>query len=438
MRKLILILIVLFAAGALFAGGEEETEEIHELILIDTGSTPWNTDVAVFDTGGTDSFQHLLLEKFLEDNPNVRVEYLHRDITQGSMTVDALMAKGTPPDVWLDAGGYFIEYMNPEYALPIEQYMDVSIYQDHLLTPYTIDGHVYAIPMSNIALGMAVNLTMLDEIGYTLPPLEDWTIEEFTRLAKRLKEAGYPAAMIMTNHGMFSWMMAWLYAFGAEMFAPGDYSQTTINTPEALAGLEYIKMLVDEGYAPPYPNELTADSGVEYFTTGKVFSVMLQKGHVTYWLPQQVEAGAIDEEFEYTFIEFPHVAGRDHTPVDGYQTAVIAHRSDNEARNLAVIELFKNRVGADYQNYVTALQGGFPTIKDFQIRAIGHADSDSYRAIAALAATAGLMDLGSLNPRANEAMETWTIPLQEYMADEISAQELLDIVEAEANAILAD
>lgn len=439
MKKLILILLSLLIATALFATGQPEgAEEVHKLILVDTGATPWTNALGAFDTKGFDSFGDMLLAQFLEDNPNVRVEYIHRDVTQGSMTVDALRAKGTPPDVWLDAAGYFRELLNGEDSLPLEKYMDVSVYQDHLVAPYTRDGHVYALPVSNVATGLAINQSMLKEIGYTLPALEGWTTDEFLRLAERLKTAGHPATMVMTEQGMISWMIVWLYAFGGELYADGDYSRVAINTPESRAGLEYIKLLVDRGYAPPYPNEVNDDIGVELFTTGKVFSCMLQNGHADYWIPEQVKNGVIPEAFEYTFIEFPHAPGRAHTPVYGYQTIVNARRSDNEARNRAVIELFKNRVGADYQLYVTTLQGGFPTLKGFEIPNIGTAAKPSYKAIAALAPTAGLMDLGGMHPRAKEVMAAWKIPMQEFMDGDIGAQEVLDRFEAEANRILGE
>ena len=382
MKRAMCFVVAMLVAGIAFgAGAAELEEEIHELILVDTGTNPWSQAEGAYDGQGFDSFQHLLLDKFLKENPNIRVNYIHRDVTQGSMTVDALIAKGTPPDVWLDAAGYFRDRLNAEESLPLEQYMDLSGYDENLLKPYTRNGHVYALPMANIVTGLAINTEMLEEIGYTIPAHEDWTTDEFLRLAEKLKAAGYPATMVMTEQGMISWMIVWLYAFGAELYADGDYSRVAINTPEAVAGLEYIKLLVDRGYAPPFPNEVNDDMGVEMFTTGKVFSCMLQAGHADYWVPEQVKNGVIERPFAYTFIEFPHGPGVEHTPVFGYQTVVNARRSDDEARNRAAVELVKNRAGAEYQKYVTTIQGSFPTLKGFVVPPIGNALKPSYQAL---------------------------------------------------------
>ena len=439
MKRPILFAVLILAVAALgFAAGQREpTAETFNLILVNTGTNRWDHVEHPWDSKGYPSFQHLIVGEFEKANPHIRVNHIHRDVSQGSMTTDALFAKGTPPDVWLDAAGHFRNLLNDDYALRLEDYMDVSVYREDLVAPYTRNGHVYALPMSNVATGLAVNLDMLAEIGYTIPPLEEWTTDEFLRLAERLKAAGYPATMIMTKQGLIAWNLVWLYAFGAELFRDGDYSRVTINTPEAVQGLEYMKLLVDRGYAVPFPNEQDDDAGVELFTTGKVFSCLMQNGHADYWIPEQIKQGALAKEFAYTFAHVPHAPNVKATPVFGYQTVVVARRSDNEARNRATIELFKTQVGPEYQKYVTTLQGGFPTLKDFEIPNTGTAAKPSYQAIAQVSAEAGQMDLGGMHPAIREVNAAWKLPIQDFMEGRITAQAVLDRFEAEANTILA-
>ena len=68
---------------------------------------------------------------------------------------------------------------------------------------------------------------------------------------------------------------------------------------------------------------------------------------------------------------------------------------------------------------------------------VGTAARASYKAIAAVADVAGLMDLGGIQPWAREVSQAWVIPTQRYMDGEISAQDVLDQFEAAANEILA-
>jgi len=435
MKKFAFLIVALLAAAVLFAEGTREKAQTYELIVITSGSYTWENAPGYFDTMGYDSPNDLVFGEFEKRHPNVKINYVIRDVTQGSMTVDALMAKGTPPDIWIDATGYFRDYLNAEYSLPLEKYIDTSAFFDYLIDPYTVDGHVYAIPVANVKTGMAINLSMLEDIGYTMPAQPDWTIDEYLRLAKKLKAAGHYVTPVMAAEGFVTWMYPWIYAFGGELYADGDYSKVAINSPESREALEFLKMLVDEGYAVPYPNEVEDDLSVELFTTGKVFSCMMQNGHTDYWIPEQIKNGVLDEVFDYTFVEFPHTNGVKHTPVSGYQTVLNVHRTDDEERNALAAELASEFLTERWNEYVTVLTGGFPTLKGFSPPKAGTAAKPSYQAIANI--EAGLMDLGGLHPRAREVMDAATVPWQMFLDGDITAQEFLDRFEAEANAILA-
>ncbi len=433
MKRLTIVIIVLFLTIGLFARGQGE-KDIMTLTWVASGKPmafpEWE------DPEGFSGAQEKLAAKFEKENPGVKVIVLYRDVTQGSLTVDAMMAKGEPPDVWLDAQDYFIKYLNDDYALRLEEYIDTSIYYDHLIEPFTINGHVYALPENNVAGGFVINLDMLDSIGYTMPEQKDWTTEEFLRLSAKLKAVDIPSTMIITQNGISEWNFPWLYAFGAEMYRDNDYTKVTINSPEAVQGLNYMKKLVDLGYAYPYPNELNEDAAVDLFTTGQVFSSMMQNGHTDYWLPQQVAQGVIEKEFNLTFVETPHAPGRDHTPGFGYQTIAVGHKSDNEERNKMVAELTALAASREMQYYVIVGHGGFPTIKGYAPNE-GTATKPSYKAIRELSSVAGQMDLGAMSPHVEELRRPWKPLIQAFMDSKITAEEVLDRYEAEAIKIIA-
>src|SRR3972149_1631182 len=147
------------------------------------------------DFRGYGTVAEKMIGEFEKANPGYKVQYIIRDVTHGSMTVDALMAAGTPPDVWIDASGYFNKYLNADYAIPLEKYIDIKQFQKDLVDIYTRNGHVYGIPTANICGGFAVNLSMLESIGYTMPEQKNWTTDEFMKLAALLKAKGIPATM---------------------------------------------------------------------------------------------------------------------------------------------------------------------------------------------------------------------------------------------------
>ena len=229
MKRFSLILSALVIAASVFASGESEGSKTYEIIVATSGSYNWEKAPGYWDTGGYDSPQELIFAEFEEKHPNVKIEYVIRDVTQGSLTIDSLINQDKFPNIWMDATGYFREYLNADDSLALEKYMDVSVFMPSLIEPYTYDGHVYAIPIVNIGTGMAINTDMLDEIGYTLPAMEDWTIEEYINLAKKLKAAGHYITSVFTQEGFTSWMYPWIFAFGGELYHDGDYSKVAIN-----------------------------------------------------------------------------------------------------------------------------------------------------------------------------------------------------------------
>jgi ABC-type glycerol-3-phosphate transport system substrate-binding protein len=365
----------------------------------------------------------------------IKVNVVTRDVSKGSLTFDAMLAAGNPPDVWMDAGSYMVNYMNDDYALQLEKYLNLKDYDANLLALWTVNGHVYCIPFQNIATGMAVNLDMLKQIGYTLPELAKWTTDEFLSLAAKLKDAGIPATMIMGKGGMNSWTNVWLQAFGAAMFKPGDFSRVTVNSPQALTALAYIKRLADNGYCPP-PLEVNDDDGVEMFTTNKVFSCLMQNGHADGWFPEQVKAKKIAVEPDYTFIEFPHAAGRAHTPVSGYQTVVLTHKSKSEATNKLVAALALEVSGREAQFQYCTTAGGFPTIKGF-VPETGTAAKPSYKAIAKLANEAGVYKDWPDGPKGLEVRRVWYTLSEQWLRGKSTDAVFLSQFETEANAVLA-
>lgn len=381
----------------------------------------------------------MLAAKFEAAHPGVKVNMVYRDVSKGSLTFDAMLAAGTPPDVWIDAGGYMPDYMTDNYALRLDQYVDTSIYRQDLLELWKRTGsdgkqYVYCLPLVNIALGMAINTDMLAQVGYTLPSLEKWTTTEFLALAAKLKAVGIPATAIQGEGGLNGWTDYWLYAHGAAMFKNGDYTKTAINSPEARAALAFIKAVIDNGYTTP-PLETNDDDAVELFTVGKLFSSAMQNGHTDYWIPEQAKQGKIPRVFGYTFVEFPHAPGMAHAPVSGYQTVVIAHKNKNEAINKLAAELAALVAGKESQWYYSTITGGFPTIKGFSPD-IGTAAYPSYKAIAALSATAGTYKEWPDGPKGKEAQRIWKTLSEQWLRGKLTADALLAQFEREANKIL--
>ena len=426
-------LVLVMVAGISFAGGDQEAE-VHELVWFITGEAefPEGMQPEGF-SGGHRAYQ---VHTFEKENPNIKVTLFLRDVSQGSMTLDSLMAAGKPPDVLTDAAWLFPNFLVPEFALPLEEYMDLSRFQDNMIDLYSRGGHCYALVQDNVSIGFALNLDMLDPIGYELPAQPDWTTVEFDRLSEKLKAVGMHSTVVM-NQSFNTWSQMWIHNAGGTMFENNDYSKVTLNSPENVIGLKYWKSLVDRGYAYPRPNECNDDTGIEDFAVAKIFACPLQTGHVTGWVRQALESGALEKAFEYTFVEVPHDPSVEHAPIDGYQSITLGHRSKNEERNKAVAKLVEFQFTDENVDMMSAAWSSTPVIKGF-VGTKGMAALPSYQAMLALSQTAPPLDSGRLLPSRRAMYRALTPFSLDYMNGKISAEDLLDVMEIEANKILAE
>jgi len=406
-----------------------------EITVMTNGVSGWLPDE---DFRGYPGVREKIAAEFMESHPGVKVTILYRDVKQGSMTVDALMAAGTPPDIWMDAGGYFKKYMNEDYALPMEKYVDLSKFHEYLLKPYNFGGHQYALPWSNVMGGFAVNATMLADVGYTLPEVDKWTTDEFMKLGALLKAKKIPLSMAMFKGGMNDWTFYFLRAFGAEMydFAKNDYSKVTINTPAALAGLEYLKKFIAAGYAYPNPVEVNDDAGVDLFTTGKVASCVMQDGHVAYWVPQQIATGKLKSQFVTRFVTFPHAPGLPPVKIFGYQSLLVAHKNKDEAKNKLIGELATLFTGREHTWNNSGVACGFSVLKDYE-PSIGWAATDMHKDIAKLGQTIGLLPADASGDKGKEVTRLWGTMTEQWIRGKVTSKTLLTNFEKQANAILA-
>jgi ABC-type glycerol-3-phosphate transport system substrate-binding protein len=430
-----LFLVAALVAATVFASGEGEgSAEAYDWTVLTSGMVAFSDSEAEFM--GAPGIIEKLANDFMEQHPNVTVSMVYRDISQGSLTFDTMLAAGRPPAVWLDASHYFPKYLNEDYAIRLNSYVDVDKYDPDLLQNYTIDGNVYALPFANIALGMAVNVSMLREVGLELPAHEDWTLDNYLLGAAALKLHGYTVTAIQGKGGFNGWTDAWFYAHGAAMFAPGDWSKVTINSPEGLKTLGFIQTLIDEGYTDD-PLAINDDEFITQFAQKETFSGMMQNGHIDPRFPSELEKGNIDSIPEYTFIEFPREPHMDHAPVSAYQTVASAHKSGDETEDALIAEFTRILAGEESQYYYAANSGGFPTIKGVQAH-VGYAATDSYKAIAELSRTAGVYKQWPDGPIKDQIRRLWQEYTEQWLRGNISSEDMLAQFEAEANAKIGE
>lgn len=146
-----------------------------------------------------------VLEAFRAQYPNIEVieepfagseagafnEYLAQQAAAGSM----------PDLMWLDwndfapevASGYVYDITELFYSDPESEYVPSG-----MTDPYTYGGKLYALPCQMNAMGITINLDMLEELNIEKPSY-DWTIDEFIEIVKKGITAGTVGAATLED-----------------------------------------------------------------------------------------------------------------------------------------------------------------------------------------------------------------------------------------------
>jgi ABC-type glycerol-3-phosphate transport system substrate-binding protein len=321
MRKLF-ILVFLVLCATVFATGVDE----------------WDGKTVTIAGGRS-------IEEAIEAEFDVDVVPIDIDQTTGEdVTMTALVAQGTPPDIYVGFAGRAGKYLVPEFAMPLD--IDESVWNQGVLDTYKKDGVLYGLPFSLPVQGMAINLDVVEAAGYDVPA-GPWTIWDFAEMMEAVKQSDYegnPTYLYAGSPSADYFWLNWFSAFGVELFADGDYSRSAVNDTDGLVKcMTFLQTLVREGYSPKNSATNTVNEVLPGFREGNIAAT----GYRPNWIPPHlqvaVDQGKIDKPFDYTVKPFPVYPGVEWpAPIPGVGTCVLAHKTDNpeKAALLTDIVLF--------------------------------------------------------------------------------------------------
>lgn len=433
-RKWALFLVALLLAGSAF-GQEERT------ITLLHGGDP--------DLGGWTRYTDAA-ERMQADYPGVTVEMLQVDLSDGStLTMDALNAAGDAPNVYVDFIGRVSKSLVPEYALDLNGYIrDLDQYVD--LKPYTRDGAVLGLPDAGGAQGMAVNMDLMREIGFT--PTWDWTVEDFLKMAELVKQhefvkveivepgffgrlfgrkpkeirtpvAKYATGMFAANQSGDYLINNWFATFGAEYYADG-YDYTTIAEGGAKV-YEFFQTLVRNGYIPPDSATLTDDDYVLQWARGELAATAFFPAWVKPYI-DTVVANGTGKPFEYQFFPFPGQA-----PTYVSAGAFVVHKTGTEADKWAA-RFVEYANGVKFQEY-TASIGSVPPRRD-----VSQPSDPRVAETSRIMADFGVFDLGSTMPFFARTRPQHFPILQRVLKLEVTPEDAIREYAAAINKAIAD
>ena len=376
MKRLILFLLFFMLSFTLFGAAQADL-----LVVSNRGTEDHERAVALFN------------EKY----PGKTVEFFAPKLEDGStVTMDSRIMAGDTTHVLIEYMGRVGKYATVEMALNFDDYITD---QDDFLpgkldTLRTPDGALRALPLTGGAFGMAVNLRMLDEIGFGGFDFDDWTLADFLYMAEAVKQT-YGGDKWVTGlffghrSGDYLWMN-WLSTFGAEMYAGGDYSKTTIDSEAGRNVFTFWKYLHTNGYVRKDAAILLDDDYLGDMGKGNY----LMTAYVPGWLERDQKAadvqGVSDAYYPYKFVEFPRAPGVTRVPAAGSMGGITAFQNDDplvEEMSAYFAWLFTT---AAFQKKSIVEHGEYPTRKSVSYTF----DSPYWNQISKIVAENGMLDLG--------------------------------------------
>ncbi len=192
------------------------------------------------------------LQKIVDDwnAANADIQVTLNQVPDYDTTLQKSLAGGEPPDVFYVDSFRFLDLVRADALMPVgEMLTDTDDFYPSLRDAFTTNGQFYCPPKDFSTLALQINTEMFEAAGLSAPT----TWEEMRAAAEALTKDGVYGVVVPAD---FARWVAFLYAAGGSV-TNDDFTEMTINSPEAAAALEFYTDLYLDGFA-----KTPADLGV--------------------------------------------------------------------------------------------------------------------------------------------------------------------------------
>lgn len=217
----------------------------------------------------TKPYWEQLVSDFEAENKNIDVKLETQSWDDIYTVLDTKIQNNKAPDILeLDAAG-------PAYASE-----DLLYKADEIVSPETmkdiepafidsakIDGVAYGLPSVASTRALFYNKTLFQQAGIAAPP-KTW--DELLDAAKKISALGngtYGYGMPLGSEEAQAETSIWAYGAGASWEKDG---KMTIDTPQALEALTFMKRMISEGATQPNPGATDRTPLLDVFIQGKI------------------------------------------------------------------------------------------------------------------------------------------------------------------------
>jgi multiple sugar transport system substrate-binding protein len=256
------------------------------------------------------------------------------------------LAGGSPPDIfYVDASKFAGLVKGGALASYGDQLPNKDDFYPNLLESFTSDGKVYCAPKDFSTLALEINTDMWKKAGLTEADYPQ-TWDQLETVARKLTTGGV-TGLVMSD--TLDRVDAFMRQAGGSLLN-SDNTAFTADTPENLAGLQYVQKLAKEGVLK-FPKQVDAGWGGE--AMGKNKAAMAIEGN---WI-----VGGVKNDYpnlKYAVVPLPK--GAQQATLSFTNCWGVAAKSKNQA---AAVDLVKYLTSTDQQLAFSKAFGVMPSVK---------------------------------------------------------------------------
>jgi arabinogalactan oligomer / maltooligosaccharide transport system substrate-binding protein len=269
---------------------------------------------------------------------------------------------GTAPDIFRSDVAWTPGFANLGILSDLTPYFTQEELADFLPAPLATtmyQGQLYAVPHVTDALGLMCNRDLLAEAGRSEPPATWAELVEAGQQVTDLDGQRYGFYM----RGDSYWALPFIWSWGGGLVNVGEDGKPTeilVNSPESVAGLDYLKNEILGTIAPAswsFPTDY--DDMNAGFKAGTIMCILQGP-----WQAADILTGEAfaDDTSNLVIAPVPTGSG-DSTgsPVGGHNFVVYADVAADPDKLDAVVDLIKYLTGTEAQAYLAQTLGLLPT-----------------------------------------------------------------------------
>lgn len=212
------------------------------------------------EADGALQFVKLETDLFTKLYPNITFEVANKDVEVLRQDFQTASLAGSAPDLLWTVNDHTGPFTTADIIQPVDSLFNLKKYVDAALAAVTLKGKVWGVPISN---GNHLMLLYNKSLIKTPPA----TTTQLLALAGKMPEGVYP---LVYNQTEPFWLVPWLGGFKGAVFAK-DGLTPTLNTPQMVATLKFLKSLKDRKIVPTESDYNGADT---LFKEGKAAMII--------------------------------------------------------------------------------------------------------------------------------------------------------------------